>query len=366
MFCGAASAHIIYTTEGGKLGLIKVDSVSSFDLSGTKYNGSADSVVASYWENNTSNGAGNSKIILITPTTDTAVSGDTAVRFSSYETLSSPIDDASKPIVLTGSYGTPLICGTNSGGSLYLATGASLREYKTSDFRNYNIYTYPSEDLAPNPVIKAVMKNDSRVYVLVALNNNISNDMVVTLDGTLNPKSEYAGKWDVLTSKDTYTMNFISDSRIVVGADDGVYQVSNGSAKSLVSSDYPVVAICKDTSSGFYYITSEDEKSKSLYHYTATNTNPSALITAIGDGAQLVKDSKYNVLGVMIGEQITLVNMEDDTNYKTFDEFDEIPISIAASSTTGNSADTSSGCMIGGAGLAMVAALLAALKYKRV
>ena len=123
MFCGAASAHIIYTTEAGSLGLIKVDSITSFDVSGIKYTGGENSVAASYWENNTSNGAGNSKIILITPTEDTTLSGDTAVRFSSSETLSSPIDD--DPIVLEGSYGTPIICGTNSGGSLYLATGAS-------------------------------------------------------------------------------------------------------------------------------------------------------------------------------------------------------------------------------------------------
>ncbi|MBR2208044.1 MAG: hypothetical protein IJ859_04460 [Synergistaceae bacterium] len=367
-FCGAASAHIIYTTEAGSLGLISVSNETSSELSGIEYNGGNGSVVASYWENNTSNGAGNSKIILITPTEDTTLSGDTAVRFSSSETLSSPIDD--DPIVLEGSYGTPIICGTNSGGSLYLATGASLREYKTSDFRFYNTYTYLSDDLVPSPEIKAVTKNDSRVYVLVALNNNISNDIVVTLDGTLNPKSEYSGKWEVSTSKNTYTMNFISDSRIVVGADDGVYRVTNALTASLVSSDYPVVAIQKDTGKGFYYITqseTEGGKTNSLYHYTTTDTNPSALLTATGDGAQLVKDSKYNVLGVMIGEQITLVNMEDDSFIQTYSStnLSGKPISIAASSTSGNSADTSSGCMIGGAGLAMMAALLASLKYKR-
>lgn len=351
ILCSAASAHILYTTEAGNLGLIAVDSVESADVSANKYAGGSGSLVASYWENNTSNGAGNSKIIFITPTEQTAsVSGDTAVRFSSYSNLSTPIDN--KAITLVSTYGTPIICGTNSGGSLYLATGATLREYKTSDFRLYNSYTYPSADVALNPEIKAVIKDNNKIYLLVNLNNSVSNDVIMMLEGTLRPDSKYSGKWEIKNSQKTaYSMNYISNSRIAVGCSDGVYHVTNNSATSLVSSDYPVVAVHQDTGSGFYYITqSEDNGVKTNYlrHYenSTTDTAVASLTGITGSTAALVKDTGYNVLGVMIGEQISLLNMEDDTLIKTFTStnLSGKPISIAASSTSGNSADTSSGC----------------------
>lgn len=371
-FSSAACAHIVYTTENGSVGLITVESDTSVDVTANRYSGGENSIVASYWENNTSNGTGNSKIILITPKSDsdTSVSGDTAVRFASIETLSKPIDDADDPIVLEDSYGTPIICGTNSGGSVYLATNADLREYKTSDFRHYNTYTYSNDLLSKNPEIKAVIKNDYRVYVLVALNNSSENDLVIMLEGTLDLNSEYSSKWEVKSSKPSHTMNFISDSRIVVGCDDGVYQTSNGFAVSLVSSDAPVVAICSDTGKGFYYITqseSEGVKTNSLYHYTTDNTDPAALITVEGNGAQLVRDQSHNVLAVMIGEQISLIKMEDDTVIQTYlsESLGGNPLSITTSSVSGNSAETSSGCLISSTGLALMAGLLVALKIKK-
>ena len=376
MLCASASAHIIYTTQEGKLGLIKVNGtgVNSIDLSGTQYaGGGKGSVVAPYWENNTSNGAGNSKIILITPkeSGDTSVSGDTAVRFSSSESLSNPIDE--KPINLTGTYGTPVICGTRSGGSLYLATGATMREYKTKDFSLYNSYTYASSDSAPNPEIKSVIKNDANVYVLVGLGNtkiktgtNFSNDVVVQLEGTF--KSPVAR--EIKTSSDAYTMDFLdflSDTKIAVGCEDGVYHLQSSSTTSLVSSDAPVIALHQDTGSGFYYATVSSDQNVRLYHYTTSNTKPEAFLTASGDKAKtkIIKDSEYNVLGVITSDEISIITMSNDT-YKTFNStvLGGVPISIAASSTTGNSADTSSGCMIGGAGLALMAALIFTLRHK--
>ena len=373
ILCASAPAHILYTTENGGLGLIKIDSVTSVDNQGIKYAGSADSVVASYWENNTSNGAGNSKIILIS-SSDTSVSGDTAVRFSSYNALDKKIDD--KDIYLAGTYGMPIVCGTNSGGSLFLATGSYLREYKTADFRLYNSRDLAVDLSAENAKIKSVIKTDTRIYLLTALSadKNLSNDIVMVLDGTLNPASEYAGKMEVKTSNDAYAMDFISDSRLAVGCKDGVYYVKDSSTTTkLASADYPVVALHKDTGSGFYYIVqSEDEngdKFNSLYHYTNSESKLlSDDVTNVGgDKAYIVKDSNYDVLGVIMGEEISLIKMSDGSIIQTYTSADfgtSLPTSIAASSTTGNSADTSSGCMTGGAGLALMAALIFALKHK--
>lgn len=376
VMCMTAEAHILYTTQNGSLGLIKVNGtgVNSIDLVGTQNSGGNGSVVASYWENNTSNGSGNSKIILITPkeSSDTTVSGDTAARFSSYESLSKKLDD--KDIYLAGTYGTPIICGTNSGGSLYLATGSYLREYKTADFKLYNSRDLSVDLSSENAKIKSVVKTDTRIYVLTAFNNTtVSNDIVMVLDGTLNPTSEYAGKMQVNTSKDAYAMDLLSDSRIAVGCSNGVYHVKNSSTtESLVSTDYPVVALHKDTGSGFYYmIQSEDKvnnvKINSLIHYTNSAVTPLSgdVINISGDKAVIVKDSNYDVLGVIIGEKIAIVRMSSGEILKTFTSADlggSLPISITASSTTGNSADTSGGCMVSGAGVALMAALLLVLK----
>ena len=364
MFCGAAAAHIVYTTENGNVGLISVSSTENFELSAKQYEGNPNSVIATYWENNTSNGDGNSKLILITPLDEgnTTASGDTAVRFSSVAALGAPIDNANNPIVLRDSYGVPVLCGTNNGGSFYIATGATVREYLTSNFNRRNIFTYQSSDLAPNPEIKAVLRNDNRVYALVALNNGVSEDIFVDLYGTLTGTS-----YTVTNLKNSRTMNYINNSVIIAGAKDGVYKLSGSTATSLVPSDFPVVAIHGDTGSGFYYLAHDEANNQVLlYHYTSENT-PSAFKTIEGSAAAFVKDPSFNILGVLIGKEILLLNMDDDKILKEYgtSELGDNPISITESSTTGHSNDKSGGCVVGGGSLIMMFILLAALKNKR-
>ena len=364
-FCGAAAAHIIYTTQDGYVGLIAVSSATDFELSSKQYSGNANSILATYWENNTSNGDGNSKIILITPKEEgnPTTSGDTAVRFSSAAALTSPIDDANNPIVLKDSYGEPVVCGTNNGGSLYLATGNTLREYRTASFNLRHSYAYSSSDLAPNPEIKALLRNDYRVYALVGLNNGVSEDIFVTLDGTLTATAVSA----ITNLKNSNTMNYIANAAIIAGCDDGPYSISGSVATSLVSTD-AVVAIQADTGTGFYFLTKNEDKNEvSLYHYTATDTKPTPK-TFEGSGAAFAKDPTYNILGVIAGTKILLLNMEDDEILETYEaaNLGGTPISITASSTTGQSNDNgSSGFMLSGASLAMMFALSIAMKYKK-
>ena len=369
MFCATASADIIYTTAEGGLGLIKVGGVTSASLTGITYNGNANSVAAPYWENNTSNGEGNSKIIFITPKSsdDNTISGDTALRFSSGSSLTAPLDKADNPLVLNGTYGTPVICGTNSGGSLYLATGASVREYKTANFSLYNTYTHPSYDVSLNPEIKSILKTDANIYLLTARNSAVSNDLMLVMNGLLTLNTENASSFEIPT-KTSKTAAFISDSRIAVGCDEGIWNAKSSNSTKLVSTDYPVVSICQDSSSGFYYIVqSEDNagnKLNSLRHYVNTTTDTELLNNIQGSSAQLVRDNAYSVLAVLIGNTIKLYNIAEDTEI-TISGLTGTPISIAPISTSGNSADSSSGCMTGGTGAALLAALALALKHKR-
>ena len=377
MSCGFAAANIVYTTADGGLGLIQISSTSSADVTGVTYNGEAGSIAAPYWENNTSNGTGNSKIIFVTPveSNDPELSGDKALRFASSSKLTTPIDNEDKPIILENTYGRPIVASTNGGASLYLATGSTVREYDTENFKIRNVYTHKSDDISPNPEIKGVLTTDYRVYVLVARNTTVSGDLVLSLNGLLKLNTENAVKWELPFST-SRTISFLSSSRSAVGCDDGVYVTTKSKTTQLVSTDIPVVAICKDTSRGFYYILQSENadgtKTNSLYHYEE-NQEPAALLTNItGNSAQLIRDPKYKVIAALIGEEIALINMEDDDVFEIYTATElggtvagGTPISAAASSSSGNSASSSSGCQLTGAGLVLILAMLTKLQFRR-
>ncbi len=379
MSCGVAAANIVYTTAEGGLGMIQISSSSSADVTGVTYNGEAGSIAAPYWENNTSNGTGNSKIIFITPveSNDPELSGDTALRFASSSKLTTPLDNEDKPIILENTYGRPIVASTNGGASLYLATGATVREYDTENFKIRNVYSYKSDDISPNPEIKGVLTTDYRVYVLVARNITVSADLVLSLNGLLTLNTENVEKWELpFTDSRAHTISLLSSSRIAVGCDDGVYVTTKSKTTQLVSTDIPVVAICKDTGKGFYYILQSEDadgtKTNSLYHYEE-NQEPAALLTGItGNSAQLIKDPKYKVIAALIGEEIALINMEDDDVFEIYTATElggtvagGTPISAAASSSSGNSASSSSGCQLTGAGLVLILAMLTKLQFRR-
>ena len=69
MLCASAYADIVYTTDTGNMGLIKVNNSDSVDLYGTQYTGAdSDSFLGSYWDGS------KSRVILIDRTTDTTTS----------------------------------------------------------------------------------------------------------------------------------------------------------------------------------------------------------------------------------------------------------------------------------------------------
>ena len=64
MLCASAYASVVYTTDSGNIGYIKVDSSSSVSNYGIQYSGGVkDSFLGSYWDGN------NSRIILVSTST---------------------------------------------------------------------------------------------------------------------------------------------------------------------------------------------------------------------------------------------------------------------------------------------------------
>ena len=96
------------------------------------------------------------------------------------------------------------------------------------------------------------------------------------------------------------------------------------------------------------------------------------LTNITGNSAQLIRDPKYKVIAALIGEEIALINMEDDDVFEIYTATElggtvagGTPISAAASSSSGNSASSSSGCQLTGAGLVLILAMLTKLQFRR-
>ena len=339
MLCGAASADFVYSTTDGKLGIINIPSADSVDLSSTRYEGTkANSIIATYWENNTSNGNGNSKLLFVTPTTGGPESSDTAIRFQNAN-ISAPLDDAENPITLQGANGSKIVATTQSGGSIYIAAGSSVRKYSTESFALEKVYEEASNDVVPNPEINGLLLTASRVYVLFTRNKAESKDIVLDFDGQLSTGIRNFNSWEVASC--SKTIQFISNSRMLVGHEEGI-DILNG--ERLVSSDAPVISICSDNGDGFYYATLSNDLS-SVYHYSASTSTATALLSNVSGNHVNVNHTDYDTLTVIAGGEMKIYKMEDDSLLKTYtaSELGGTPYNITVAIAGGDSASGGSG-----------------------
>ena len=340
MLCGAASADFVYSTTNGKLGIINISGSDSVSLSDTRYNGSKEnSIIATYWENNTSNGDGNSKLLLVTRASNPA-SNDTAVRFQG-SNIAGPIDDVNNPINLQNTHNAQFIYGTQSGGGVYIASGACVRMYGTDKFNLEKTFDeYKSDDIVPNPEIKGLILNSTRVYILLSRNKKESNDLFYELDGQISTKVKNTRIREV--SPLTKTMQYISNSRIAIGHATGVDIYGSG---KILSSDAPVVSLCSDNGDGLYYVTQSNDVYE-LYHYSSSTKLSTLMTNATGNHAGIYHTDN-NTLTAIMGGEMKFYKMENDSLFKTFTSADlgGIPYNITAAVTGGDSGSSgSSGC----------------------
>ncbi|MBQ9418880.1 MAG: hypothetical protein IJU31_00730 [Synergistaceae bacterium] len=345
MVCGAASADVVYTTANGDLGLVEITKSSSTVTAtnkGTQYESKIPgATISSFWENNTSNGNGNSKLILVSPdvSPDNNVSGDRAYIFSA-SSLSKPDDE--EPVILTGTFGTPKIVKTETGNTLYAASDDALREYMTSNFTVRQSYTPTSKDLGitTDPKIKDLIIDTGTICALIE-RNATSGDVLMYFSGALEKGSQ------ITIKHPAHAINFVN-SGIAVGHDSGVVLVSGSASKDVEGITGAVTAICRDTSAGFYYVVSGD----GLYHYDGEKTTTSSALTS-GNGTLL--NAGDNVLAAIIGDNLELINMENDNTIATLNV---APTSIAVRTATGQSGGSGgSGCNLGGVGIILMMSL---------
>ena len=357
VMCAGAQANIVYTTDAGALGLIRVSSSTSIDLAGTQYAASGtDTLLGSYW-----NGS-ESRIILVNRTTDLTTSGDTALIFDP-DNLTAPVDDEIK--TLAGLYNAQAVNGSYNGRSLFFTSGASLYEFNTSSFAAGRSYTCkPESGDSYTPTIKGMLTSQSRIYCLVDREGRYPK--LLGFDGQL--RDDVSKFVNVTISSDASCIAWLSSSRVVAGTPEGVSLWRTRGFVHMVSSDAPVTAVCQDNGDGFYFMeqtSSSDVYTTTLRHYFDGTGTVSTLYTeTTGQACQLLYDDNNKILAAILGSKILVYSMANDALIGEYssDLLGGLPVNIALTQVSGDDGKQSSGCNFAGAGVIM---LLACVFMKR-
>lgn len=344
-----ACADIVYSTEDGSLGTIRIEKQTSADVRGIKYEGSGeDTLLGSYWDGD------NSRIILVNRTTDYNTSGDTAYIFNPGD-MSKPIED--EPKVLSGVYNTSALTGTNNGRGLYFASGASVREFSTETFKRTRTYiceTVSGDTVRPS--VKSVVAARYTVYVMAE--EESSGDVVMVFDGQLRDDIDEFRKRQA--PEGTSAITCLSNWLLVAAHEKGVDGLGSSGFYEIVSTDSPVKAICRDNERGFYFAEQSDDGETALKHYNK-NGEVSTLVTEnVAGECSLLYDETDGVMCAVLGDKLMVYSLKDDT---LIDEFSSSELGgtirhVTSGTVKGEEHDNNSGCNLSGLGIILMSLLV--------
>lgn len=334
-------ANLVYQTSDGSLGLIEAAVNLSVDLRGIQYAGvGSDSKMATYWDGS------EPRIILVKRNEDRTTSGDSALIFSPSD-LTAPVNSVAS---LGGVYGTELIAGSNRGRVIYLAEGTTITELYTSDFTYSNSYTFTiSEDIFTPQILSMTVWNYG-LYALYGLDYDAGLSVVFGFDGQL--KENVSSFKRYVISSDASDLALLANSRIGVARNDGVDVISNNTIRSIVSSDAPVRALCRDNGAGFYYVeqsVSGDVYTNTLKQYSSREEIIILASGYVGEVSKLLFDENNSMLMAILGDSILIYDMRYNSLLAEYDstQLGGRPVNIALSYVNGDDGKTSSGCNSG-------------------
>ena len=344
-----AYADIVYSTEDGSLGVVRIRSQISADLLGIQYEGSGeDTLMGSYWDGS------NSRIILVNRTTDYTTSGDTALIFNPSD-MTKPIED--EPKVLRGVYNTRMIAGTQNGKGLYFASGASVREFNTETFKRVRTYICKtaSGDTV-RPTVKSVAASSNTVYVMAERES--SGDVVMVFDGQI--RDDIDGFKERKAPEGAMAMTCLSNWLLTVAHESGVDGLASSGFYEIVSTDSPVTAICRDNDKGFYFAEQSDDGITELKHYDKSGEVSTLRTENVSGDCSLVYDESDGVMCAVLGGKLMVYSTKDDS---LIGEFGSVLLGgnisyVASGVVKGEEKDNNSGgCNLSGAGILLVSLL---------
>lgn len=357
--CGVSYADFVYATSSGSLGTLKVNASNDMEASPSQYTGNMSSpFLASYW-----NGS-NTSIVLIDRYA--GLSGDRAYVFSP-----NSLTNYSRSADIAGVYGTDDAEYSENGYSLFLTSGAEIYEVSTGDFRVLNSYDCTkiiSNDTYSTEVVDIAV--DTQLIHVIASSGEAVR--YIRFDGQLDDTRRIFMSRDVSTGASSL-LNTVN-SYPVVGHSLGIDTMSsNGKAfYRVISTDYPVKAMCPDESSGLFYATQYQDGSEyvNTINHAANSTNFTPVtIRSSSTNIKLIRDNSHlEIFAAMTDEGITVITYKDGKTSKrsfTSSELGGKVAGIVAASVSGYDwTSSSSGCDASGFGLMMIAAVMFMMRRK--
>jgi len=254
-------------------------------------------------------------------------------------------------------YDAQAMVGSENGRGIFFASGSSIHEFSTDDFSLRRSYTYTpksSDDIAS--AITSLVVGSNVIYALVK--QDISRDMVLGFDGQLRD--------DVSTFErrplwcETEAISWLSGSRFAAGHEYGVDVWYNDRGfLPILSTDFPVKAVCEDGDNGFYFIEqseSEGEYITTLKHYRNANDVKELFTNLEGRTCRLVRDGDNWIVAAIVGDELVVYNMTGDVLIGEYDSvaLGGLPEQITVSAVNKEKSKNNSGCSISGIGALMI------------
>lgn len=350
LFCGTSFADIVYMTSAGSLGTIKTES-SGDSAPSIQYNGNMSSpFLTSFW-----NGSGTSIMVV---DRNAGVSYDRAYVFSPNSLndyyLSADIKN------LNGADGAGY---SENGESIFFTAGAKVCNVDTallSVQKSFDCTRVVSAD-GYDTDIDSIAVGTQTIHVIASAG---ILKRYIRFDGQLRDGVNLFKSADVPSGASIVLST--STNVPLVGHDYGIDTMDTREKfYRLISTDYPVVAMCPDSSSGFFFATqyqSGDKYIDTVYHasqgtafdpYTSESSSPNI---------KMMRDNNDTAtFAVMTDEGIALFTYKDYlTTLREYSasELGGTPAGIAAATVSGyNGNSGSSGCNASGLGLVMIAGI---------
>ena len=341
---GISFADFIYTTESGALGTIRTDVSWDVELPSIHYRSNISSpYVTSFWNGKTSS------VILIDRYG--SLSGDRGYVFSP-----SDLTTFSKSVDIAGVYGTEHSAYSQNGYSLYLTSGARIYDVDTYSFRVLNSFDCTEVVSSDNyeTEINSVAVDASIVHVLAKAGDF---ERYIRFDGQLKKDGiKYFKSIDI--APDASVVLSTTDNLAIVGHSLGIDMLRrDGKFYRLVSTDYPVKAMCPDKSGGLFYATqtkTDNTYVNTIHHYSPSEARTESLLSfasieSSSPNIKLLRDtSRFEIFAAMTDERIKIFLYEDSIVSEwdfTSSDLGGNPVEITAATVSGYSASSgSSGC----------------------
>lgn len=357
--CGISSADMVYMTSTGNLGTIKINSSSDIEAPGIQYTGALSSpFLTSYW-----NGSSTSLAIISRNATS---SGDRAYVFNPNN-----LTNYSYSADIEGVYGTDGAGYAESGYSIFLMAGSRIYEVETGNFEVKNSFDCTRVISADgyDTEIDSISVGAQTIHVIASAGGK---QRYIRFDGQLKEGVNYFISSDV--SEGASVVLSTSNSIPVIGHSTGIDAMDNSRKfYRLISSDYPVKAMCPDNSNGFFYATQYQDGGSyvnTIMHSAQGTQFTPITATSASSNIKLLRDNKNpETFAVMTDESVIICTYKD---WKTSTR--EYPASalggtlsgIASATVSGYDGNSSSsGCNVAGMGLVALGIMLLTRRVKR-